>query len=278
MMFKKRVVVFGAGPAGLIAAQAAEDAGREVFVFTAPDARGNPRKSELHGCQYLHAPIPRFSRDASGPQRLVRYHLKGSSEDYRRKVYGDNWDGEVSPDEYGPEQDHYAWDLRDTYDRLWGAWFSRITAMDLSPRMAGGLSEVRGQISLCTVPAPALCLHPDEHKFVSQGIWAMGSRVPSGNETPENYLPYRAPDMTVECNAEVAPRWYRAATVFGHSTIEWPAGPKPPISGVVAVNKPLSTDCTCHGRPTWHRIGRYGEWRKGVLTHSVYERVRGLLK
>lgn len=272
-------VVLGAGPAGLLAAHAAERRGWEVNVFSAPGKDGTPQKSELHGCQYLHAAIPGVTMDGNGPQHKVRYLLNGTPDQYRRKVYGNGWTGQVSPDEYGPEADHYAWDLRKAYDLLWDRWAHRIAPLTITPALAARTATVKGQTVFCTVPARSLCLKPEDHKFVTQSIWAMGSQVhlnvdPDHGAPPGfvgSNMPYRSPDMTVQCNGEDAPRWYRAATVFGHSTIEWPAGPKPPISGVVAVEKPLSTDCDCHlqgGR--WHRLGRYGRWAKGVLVHETY--------
>jgi hypothetical protein len=264
--------VLGAGPAGLLAAHAAEREGRDVRIYTRPDLDGNPQKSELHGCQYLHAYIP----DAGIPRagRTVKYLLHGSAADYRRKVYGDHWTGDVSPDEFGPEAYHQAWDLRMLYDHLWAKWYDRMLALEVTPNMVQRSSAMagKGQIVFSTVPAKALCLRPDEHKFVTQPIWAMGSRY--GYDAR---MPYQAPDMTVECNGEDGPRWYRAATVFGHSTLEWPAGAKPPVSGVVPVQKPLSTDCSCHLSPRWHRLGRFGKWQKGYLVHHAYQEAEWLL-
>lgn len=279
MVWSKRhpVVVLGAGPAGLLAAHAAERAGREVSVFSAPGKDGTPQKSELHGCQYLHAYIPGVTMDGSGPRRKVRYLLDGTTDQYRRKVYGEGWDGQVSPDEYGPEQDHYAWDLRKAYDLLWDRWSRRIAPLEVTPRMAEKVAATRGQVVLCTIPAPSLCLDPGTHKFVSQDVWAMGTRDGLNPDSP-SHIPYVAPANTVQCNGQDAPRWYRAATVFGQSTLEWPAGPKPPISGVVAVKKPLSTDCVCHLGLRWHRLGRFGEWRKGVLVHQAYEGAKEFLR
>lgn len=274
-MFTKEVAVLGAGPAGLLAAHAAERKGWSVHIFTAPDEFGEPKKSELHGCQYLHSSIPRLTYTIDGMP--VRYLLDGSAEGYRRKVYGDNWAGQVSPDEFGPEKDHYAWDLRRAYDELWDRWRPHMLSRTFTPAIAA--MTYSWHRVLCTVPAPALCLQPEDHKFVTQDIWAMGTpSIPEGSSRSEPYwtLPYTAPDNTVQCNGEDAPRWYRAATVFGASTIEWPAGPKPPISGVVAVKKPLSTDCECHVGKRWVRLGRYGKWQKGVLVHTAFEEVLDL--
>lgn len=274
---RQRAIVLGAGPAGLLAAHAAERRGMEVHVYSAPDKNtGLPQKSELHGCQYLHSYIPDLGLDPVGAG--VRYLLEGSHEDYRRKVYGNGWDGAVSPDEYGPEGNHLAWDLRQAYDTLWSRWAEHITPLELTPAMAEKTAATKGQQVFCTVPAKSLCLAPGQHKFVTQSVWAMGSKVhlrvdPDFGAGPGfmgSNMPYRAADNTVLCNGNDGPRWYRAATVFGQSTLEWPAGAKPPISGVVAVQKPLSTDCDCHLNGRWHRLGRYGRWAKGVLVHEAY--------
>jgi hypothetical protein len=37
----------------------------------------------------------------------------------------------------------------------------------------------------------------------------------------------------------------------------------------------LSNECDCH--PEIIRMGRYGEWTKGVLVHHVFERVESLM-
>lgn len=271
-----RLYVFGAGPAGLLVALAGIRSGLDVAVFTTPDiTTGAPVKSELHGCQYLHAPIRGFSEDAGTP---VAYRISGGSgEDYRRKVYGAGWDGSVSPDEYGPQTAHLAWNLRTMYDDLWDSMTRNgadvITPTQLSAGNVDVFYNDRRGLVVSTIPAPVLCRKPDEHRFITQDIWAIGQRT----DTDGYGLPYRAPDNMVECNAADAPRWYRAATVFGYSTVEWPGGGKPPINGVAPVRKPLSTDCDCRtGSPRWHKLGRYGAWQKGVLVHQVYAQALAL--
>lgn len=274
---KPRCVVLGAGPAGLLAAHAAERRGLEVTVYTEPDISGQPKSSELHGCQYLHSYIPGIEGLRTKGQQ-VQYLLDGTVEGYRRKVYGDGWDGQVSPDEYGPEASHYAWNLRHAYDQLWENWKDRIEPRHVSPQSAAALADIKGLLVLCTIPARSLCLNPEEHRFATQQVWAKGGIGPNwrpngGENVPASLraLPYYAPEHTVQCNGNEAPHWYRAATVFGHSTLEWPAGARPPISGVVKVEKPLRTNCDCHmTNGHWHRLGRYGQWSKSVLVHEAY--------
>lgn len=255
----KRVYVLGAGPAGLLAAHAAQIQGYEVIVFTHPDADGTPRKSELLGCQYLHEPIHGIT--GRGERTYVDYRLVGGTADsYRRKVYGAGYTGSASIDEYGPAEPHPAWDLRAAYDKLWDKWLPMMVPAMLNDSSAEAFVRDKKAFTVSSVPAPVLCRSPEEHKFPTQDVWALG----------EWGLPYYAPADTVECNGADAPRWYRAATVFGHSTIEWPAGAKPPISDIKAVSKPLSTDCDCHLSSRWLRVGRFGRWTKGVLVHTAY--------
>lgn len=264
----KRVYVLGAGPAGLLAAHAGMTLGYDVVVFSKPDLSGKPQKSELYGCQYLHAYIPGVGlmRDGWVP---VSYQLNGSVDTYRRKVYGDSYQGSVSPDEYGPEEDHKAWNLRQAYDALWDYWGERIVPMTATPdKVEKALLMNPRTFLINTVPAPAVCRDMENHKFASASIWAMGTTGP--HHARLRALPYTAPDNTVVCNGERDTHWYRAATVFGYSTLEWPGGAKPPISGVVPVSKPLSTDCTCWLGKRSIRLGRFGRWEKGVLVHTAY--------
>lgn len=272
----RRVTVLGAGPAGLLAAYAAHRRHYEVVVFSAPDVTsdGNVARSQLYGCQYLHAKLDGLY-DGEGKGTMIEYQVHGSSDQYRRKVYGPSWDGGVSLDEYGPEHPHLAWNLRTAYDRLW-RWAKSEDILVSCRLMAGNVAPIfndRNNFVISSIPAPALCLKPGEHKFITQDIWAMGS-----TDTHQD-MPFRAPHNTVVCNGEDAPRWYRAANVFGYSTLEWPGGPKPPIAGVAAVKKPLSTDCDCWTQSKrWMRVGRYGKWQKGVLVHTAHQEVMEALR
>lgn len=265
----KKVVVLGAGPAGLLAAHAAMRAGYQVKMYSAPGYDGAPKKSELYGCQYLHAPIPGVGMVSAQYEGKVRYLLQGSIDGYRQKVYGDNWSGSVSVDEYGPEMDHPAWDLRKVYDTLWDRWGSTVFPLGITPQVMADMTKDLHPKTwiLNTIPAPAVCRDMENHKFVSQQVYAMGSR---SLEEAQHLMPYVAPDMTVQCNGDRDTGWYRAASVFGYSTLEWPGGRKPPINGVVAVSKPLSTDCTCWQSERYLRLGRYGRWEKGYLVHQAY--------
>jgi threonine dehydrogenase-like Zn-dependent dehydrogenase len=262
----QRVYVLGAGPAGLLAAHAATSKGYEVTVFSKPDASGNVAKSELFGCQYLHSFISGLGMQKKG--EVVRYLLDGPAEGYRQKVYGAAFHGSTSVDEYGPEEDHQAWDIRETYDTLWEAYGKTAMPVEMTPALAGPLYTDAYAFVVSALPAPVLCRDMENHKFSSQRVWAMGTT--GINNAQLRAMPYTAPNMTVQCNGWRDKAWYRAATVFGYSTLEWPEGRKPPIAGVAAVSKPLSTDCTCWQGKRSMRVGRFGTWTKGVLVHTAY--------
>lgn len=256
------VMVLGAGPAGLLAAEAAAGEGCDVVIVSAPGKDGMAQRSALHGCQYLHAPIPGV---IGGPGVPVDYRLEGTADGYREKVYGPDYSGSVSPDQYA-EEPHLAWDLRAAYGELWRRWWPMVLPRRLDVRtLTTTFEEYSPALVLSTVPAPALCIDMDNHGFSSEQIWATGQREDQAS------FPFRCPEFTVVCNGDPDYGWYRKANVFGRTTVEWPGKRKPAVEGVVLVSKPLKTDCECWlSSGHYVRIGRYGKWQKGYLAHEAY--------
>lgn len=251
-----RVLVLGCGPAGLLAAHAAALAGHDVLIYS------KARKSRLYGCQYLHAPIPGISEDQPVD---VSYTLDGTAEEYRKKVYGPDWKGEVSPETL--EADHHAWDIRAAYDRLWEMYGPYVQDADLSdPATLDGVLASGQDVTFSTIPAPLLCADPG-HDFLSEKVYALGDAPEEGQFVPWS-LGAQYGEHGVLCNGRDVPSWYRLARVHGYTTVEWPGRKKPPVEGVAEVVKPLATTCTC--RPEVHRLGRYGVWKKGVLSHEAF--------
>lgn len=274
------VLVLGAGPAGMVAAYTAARLGINLAIMSKGEL-GKAVKSELHGCQYLHAPL-RFMQDALPV--TVNYQLEGTSEGYRQKVYGHTGitPENVSPDEYGPQGTHSAWDLRAAYDRLWETFNRFIYAIDepLNPlTMQAVATDTRWDVILNTIPADVICGR-QEHFFASTPVWAVGQRHSSQQEaivtrSGEVQNQFSCPENTVLCNGEQDVGWYRKARVFGQTTVEWPyreGKRKPPFAGVVRVDKPVATNCDCWldgGKVV--RLGRFGKWQKGYLVHQVAE-------
>lgn len=249
----KRVAVLGCGPTGLFATHALVGLGYEVQVFS------NKRKSEMFGAQYLHAPIPGLT-DGMVPI-LLEYKLIGTVEGYREKVYGAGSTVEVSPESL--TETHPAWDIREAYGRAWNLYNDRIRHWPSIGFTSIRAFSANADLVVSSLPAKAICGDPD-HRFNSQMIWAVGDAPERGVFEPLRL----AKGGQVLLNGDRDTGWYRTSNVFFHGTTEWPGGRKPPIEGIAAVEKPLSTDCDCH--PGILRVGRYGRWEKGVLSHSAY--------
>lgn len=251
-----KVIVLGCGPAGLLAAYAVTLANGYSPVIVS-----NKRKSEMFGAQYLHEPIPGLTEVSA----QIDYQLRGTAEEYRRKVYGQAWSGTVSPEEYG-DKPHVGYDLRHVYNSLWEKFHDSIIHVKLrsGQDMHGIIEGVNPEHIISTLPAPALCIKQDEHVFRVQQVWAVGDAPERGIFCPVK----EAPANSIICSGERDVSWYRTANIFGYRTCEWPFGTKPPLPGISAVRKPLSTTCSCWQRVA--RMGRYGRWQKGVLAHSAY--------
>lgn len=257
-----KVLVLGCGPAGLMAVHAASMLGHDVVCVS------KARKSFMKGAQYLHAPIPLATARPTEPF-TVSYELRGSSSAYREKVYGRDYDGTVSPEDL--TESHDGWDIRETYDWLWETYGSFVFDDDdlgAVGRIPAVLNWAQADVVISTIPAPLLCQKNKMHLFNEAKIWSTSGVDDLWGE--------QCPDNTVICNAEDSPAWYRLARIQGHMTVEWPHSRKPPIPGLHEVSKPLSTTCTCFRDIV--RMGRYGRWQKGVLSHEAFFQTLELLQ
>lgn len=263
-----RVAILGSGPAGLMSAAAALAATNDMTGGSLAILSNNG-KSSLYGAQYLHAPIPVYTNNRyPDAKRVISYQLRGAPDDYKRKVYGQMWDGTVSPEDL--DESHYAWDIRQTYDALWDDFKDHVDRIHMDPaglRMLIDGHTAYGKLDLIinTIPRPMLCR--EGHQFQSTSIYAAGEAPDRGIDLER----FKCPPFTVICNGEESPSWYRLSNIFGHKTVEWPDYAKPPIPSVAAVAKPLKTNCDCW--PEVLHVGRYGKWQKGYLTHHAYKEV-----
>jgi len=220
----------------------------------------------MRGAQYLHRPIPGLSGDPFD----VEYQLWGTVDGYRKKVYGDMGDILVSPETLVGISE--AWDIREAYDAAWefySEFIQEYSAWD----------EVRGwddtfnimddfDIVISTIPAHALCADPS-HNFNSERVWVtedlkrpreMGFHGPDGMTIRDNL---------VVCSGDPDDWWYRQSRINGWENTEFPRGRRPNFEGKIhEVEKPLDTDCDCFPRIV--RMGRYGKWKKGVLSDSAF--------
>lgn len=267
----KRAAVFGCGPAGLFAAHALAQAGWDFDIFS------KKRRSEIYGAQYLHVPIPGLPEEKGE----IRYRFDGGTiEDYLLKVY-DRLPpfGELQwAQSTLSEEPRTAYDIRRAYHAAWDLYVDRIQNVEISARWLMGGSAGDGvdlsaySVFISSVPANALC-RDDSHEFRSQPIWAIG-------DAPERgiFCPISVEPGVMVYNASRDTGWYRASNVFNYKTAEWPETRKPPIEGVAAVAKPLTTSCDCWlEHPRFIRVGRYGAWDKTQHVHHAYQRTLELV-
>lgn len=253
----RTAAVLGCGPAGLFAAHALVENGWSVRVFS------KRRQSQMYGAQYLHAPIPGLTPNEEEPV-TVQYKLRGEVSEYREKIYG-SMPVKVSPEALNMEHD--GWDIRAAYDRAWLLYGDSVEDELITPDWiaSGALDGFHTVVS--SIPLPELCAAKDAHEFHAVGIWAFGDAPRRGQ-----YVPYRPDPNTVICDGTRDTGWYRASHIHGHATMEWPGNKKPPLPGVASVSKPIYSTCDCHTQHKWRfiKVGRYGAWSKGVLSHQAY--------
>lgn len=259
-----KVAILGCGPSGMVAAHAAIMAGCQVVIYSWK------QKSNMYGAQYLHSPIPFVS--SPSPVR-VNYQLRGTAEEYRAKVYGKK-DVEVSP--VSLREFHYAWDIRDTYDKLWYLYHDLIEPVnEIGYHWVQDLAMRENWHRIySTIPAPAICAAPSWHHFNSTVIWANGDAPDRGHLAPRGW--YTREPNSIICDGTNDNYWYRVSNVYDNVTMEWPSTYKPDGSVYVTqVRKPISHSCDCFAPlgDRFARLGRYGAWTKSILVHEVFTEV-----
>jgi hypothetical protein len=235
--------ILGCGPAGLLAAEAANRAGQDVRIFS------RKVKSIMPGAQYVHSYIPGVTPPA--PDGELRYATVGTRRGYATKVYG-RPDAPCSWDHFARPFPVRAWQMSKVYDYLWDRWHENILREYITPVTTAALA-LRHNHLICTVPRPSLCQRPDEHQF----------------EFAEVYITFQAapecPDQTIIYNGDLDVPWYRTSMIFGHGSTEWISDPGG--NRVVGI-KPTRHNCDCLAQI--RRAGRFGLWQKGVLVHDAF--------
>lgn len=286
MLVTLSVAVLGCGPSGLIAAHTAATLGCKVEIFS------KKRKSELFGSQYLHEPIPGIiSIDEGEP---VKYVVLGTPEEYRRKTHGKFWDGIIAPEDF--ETDHMAWDIRLAYNRLWRKYSDLIVDFEIKnpepeedfpvDRAIAPFKNNRAyqyadsrigfyayDLVVSTVPRTIWIKQFEEFRY-STG-WAAGDAPERGSFVD---LPDEVSDNTIICDGTSRVEWTRLSKVFGHTTVEWPHSMEQPHPKAVRVVKPLEYKNNRVSNPAnqdkFLHVGRYGEWKKGVVVTDAMSQVQ----
>lgn len=218
-------------------------------------------QSIIGGAQYLHQPIFE-DQEPFGTLDVVQL---GNSEGYAYKVYGDS---SVPTSWSDHHQTVTAWNLNDTYNRLWNQWYSRISTEEVdaeSVRELAGSHQYEKVIS--TIPADALCGNP-VHTFPTAQMLLIPCAPP---------LPI--PDVIIY-SGRLSDPWHRISNIFGHHWAEYTperAGEAflgDPHSNKLCSVKPMGTDCDCCASLGVLRVGRFGTWDRKVLLHDVPAQVR----
>jgi hypothetical protein len=269
------VLILGAGPAGLLAAYAVEQMGGEPSIVSRPsrESPGQPGKSVFQGAQYLHESIPGLTNEPDGVIRTIK---TGTKEGYAKKVYGDPA-APVSWDDQPPER--AAWDLRAVYDRLWDRYQSRIAVAEVTwDDLDAASKRPEWELIISTLPAIHMCHQKRErcgdHEFKWESMYTL------------DFAPDDLEDNTVLYSGDPEQFWYRTSRVFGHVSTECTDFSQPsggavlydtfgydgdPTVRVVIPRKGIKvkgTNCDCW--PKIKRVGRFGTWRKGYLSHHAY--------
>lgn len=251
---KPLVAIFGCGPAGLLAAWACQWKSVPFALFSKPE------KSVLGGAQFSHISIPGLTSEE--PEVMLTHIVNGDPETYQRKVYGDMSVPFVSMEGLEDGQKVPAWNLREMYAKLWAVFEQKIIDVTLDYDRASKMMNCDAfDVVFSSIPAPNLCDPEKGHTFKSQPV-----RIYNEALWPA------LPDDTILYDGTDDHSYYRMSRLWGVGSTEWGGqSPVPPLQGLRTVNKPISTNCTCH--PKIQRIGRFGTWKKGILTYHSYNQV-----
>lgn len=262
----QKALVLGCGPTGLMAAHAAVLNGWNVTIAS------KKRKSFLFGSQYLHEPIPEIVNYDECVR--ITYHTNGTPEDYRRKCHGAAWDGDISKEDF--EEEHFGWDIRHAYDKLWYKYGRDVVDCEITGDVGqiDTIANVEGaDLVISSLPRTLWArFYPLRgQRFVYSEGWAAG-------DAPENgqFVPFTTErDNQIICDGTDEVGWTRLSRVFGYTSCEWPVTTKPPLNGIAKIQRPLRYEPGIGIDPanSMMHVGRYGTWKKGVLTTDAFKEV-----
>jgi Pyridine nucleotide-disulphide oxidoreductase len=244
-----KVIVIGAGPAGLAAAHAAAGLGADVRII-APKV-----KTPQRGPVMLHRPIPGINTDQPDGY-VAQLVIGGSILDYRLRLYGDvniAINGDVL------EPGFHTWKLPEAYTILWFMYHREIEDRQVTGAELTTLPD-ECDLVVNTAPIRNLCLKP-YHTFKSVPV-ALKFKCYYPDQ-PENTVIYNAYPVDHQMGG-----WVRSSDIFGARVTEFK--PEEVDNPDLVIQKPLSTDCNCHPRVL--RTGRFGKWHNETwIDHAYYE-------
>lgn len=255
---KPTVAIIGTGPAGMIAAWAAVQLGHPIVLIS-----NSTEPSVISGAQFLHTPIFEISRHGD-PDFEIRYEYRGDADTYQKKVYGDasipfsSWGT-------GKPRTQLAWSMQRHYEFLWrelaGPTGHAINVMQVDgPKVR----ELWDHFQHIVFAGDRTKLCDEGHAFRSVQIKVAPVAMCEG-------------DNVVVYNGDPENAWARSSRIQGNEGVEYGVNTRTVLPDMRIITKPLDHRCTCeHGNVIY--VGRFGEWKKGVLVHHAFERtMEGLL-
>jgi hypothetical protein len=208
----------------------------------------------------MHDHIPGVT---GAPDGNVLFTKVGYKEVYAEKVYG-NLHAPVSWDLWEDATSRPAWSMRYVYQKLWNMYEKGIVHTVIHgwnfPMIE---AKEKADIYITSLPAKDMCVSAI-HSFQSVDMYIKLDVSP----------PVDVPENTIIYNGLPHPPWSRASNLFGHLSSEYSYDPGG--QGIVAGIKPISNNCNCH--PNWMRVGRFGQWKRGVLVHHAFKEVQDALQ
>lgn len=260
----------GCGPAGLLAAHAAEQLGYEVGILSVK----NP--SHISGAQVLHRPVNGYTDDSKKFQ--IGFLMDGLGDEYAKRIYGEgSWQGQSSWVNYQDQQLIDAWPIRDSYEAAYMRWQDRIENFAILGVSNRDLPVDPDDIVISSVPR--FLLHgmssPDPEIFSSVTVW-----IQQQLEDPvaDNDLKWLVADCLEEntiwyngTRDDGLANVYRASNIQGVLSEEYVR--KPEGGKAVKVVKPIRVERSFlldELPKNFLLVGRYGRWDKKQLAHHAY--------
>jgi hypothetical protein len=126
-------------------------------------------------------------------------------------------------------------------------------------------SEFSADLLISSLPLHSIC--EKDHIFLYADMY-IKTGFPPGVQIPMNTIVY---------NGHESMPWYRASNLFGFESMEYGSnghaenGMRENPGWTYKGLKPTEHNCDCHAH--WMRVGRFGQWKRGVLAHHAYEEV-----
>lgn len=211
-------------------------------------------------------PLPHGFPVLSGQILYVKF---GTKEAYSKKIYGEDFDPDLTSWDKFPGGVVEGWPLRYVYERLHAEVQPYMVEASVNrPMMNWMCSEY--DLVFNSAPAALFCdMTCGEPTVRTEKVWIV-------NGPPDAKHPNSRYDGLIVYEGTSAVPFYRYSYLEGRESWEYPHWHDPGDPRAKLINKPLSID-----RPPMHGkivpIGRYGKWKKGELVDTVYDEVSNVL-